>query len=93
LSDYKISVLNGSGKIGAATTAKNLLTKAGFKVASMGNAENFNFETTLIQTKSEVGADTIAKIKDSLSSSYSAQIGKALDEAGQFDVIIIVGLQ
>lgn len=93
IANYKISVLNGSGKIGAATTAKNLLTRAGFKVASTGNAENFNFDTTLIQVKSTVPDDVVAKLKTSLVGSFSPQIGKALDDADQFDVIITVGLQ
>ncbi len=93
LSSYGISILNGSGKIGAATTAKNLLVKAGFKVASTGNAENFNFETTLIQAKANVNSDVVDKIKESLSASFKPQIGETLDTADKFDIIITVGSQ
>lgn len=93
LSSYSISILNGSGKIGAATTAKNLLLKAGFKVASTGNAENFSFESTLIQSKAGVGQDVVDIIKTSLSASFKPEIGETLDEADKFDIIITVGLQ
>ena len=39
--DYKISILNGSGKIGVATEAKTLIEKEDFKVVDTGNADRF----------------------------------------------------
>lgn len=90
-SNIKISVLNGSGKAGEAGKAKALLEKDSFNVDSTGNASVFTFTDTQIQVKSTVSSEIVAKIKDSLSESYSVIDGKALDSKSQFDVVITVG--
>ena len=91
LSTYKISVLNGSGGIGVATAAKNVIEKAGFKVTGVGNADNFNFSDTMIQVKASVSEDAIVKLKDALASYYSVVMGDALSSQSTFDVVVTVG--
>jgi hypothetical protein len=91
VSSLKVSVLNGSGKVGEAGKVKALLEKAGFSVGSTGNASAFSFTDTQIQVKSTVSADATAKLKDSLKGSYPVVDGKALDAKSQFDIIVTVG--
>lgn len=91
LTTFKISVLNGSGGIGIATAAKQIIEKAGFKVASIGNAESFDFTDTIIQVKPGVEASVVAKLKDALSAKYSVKIGTSLDVANTYDIVVTVG--
>src|SRR3989344_4837516 len=51
LEKYDVKILNGSGIAGEAAKARSLLEKAGFKVSSTGNASNYNYTKTIIQTK------------------------------------------
>jgi hypothetical protein len=91
LTTFKIDVLNGNGGIGVATAAKNIIEKAGFKVDTVGNADNFNFTDTVIQVKPSVSADITSKLKDALSSNYSVKIGDALSATDSFDIVVTVG--
>jgi hypothetical protein len=91
LTTFKIDVLNGNGGIGVATAAKNIIEKAGFKVDTVGNADNFNFTDTVIQVKPSVSADITSKLKDALSSNYSVKIGDALSASDSFDIVVTVG--
>lgn len=90
-SSFKVSVLNGNGGIGVATAAKTIIEKAGFKVSSVGNADNFNFTNTIIQVKSSVPANVVAALKNALGASYSVKIGDQLDPADNFDIVVTVG--
>lgn len=91
LSDLKINILNGSGKIGEAGKVKALLEKAGFKVSQTGNAANFNFTDTIVQIKSTISADVINKIKDALKTSFTVADGTTLDAKSNFDIVVTVG--
>lgn len=42
-------VLNGGGMPGAASRAEELLGQAGFEISELGNADNFNYESTVIR--------------------------------------------
>lgn len=91
LSEYKVQILNGSGKIGEAGKAKTLVEKAGFKVGNTGNAETFDFTDTIIQVKSSVSSEVVDKLKDSMSSTYSVKVGDKLDSDSEFDIVVTVG--
>lgn len=94
LSEYKVSVLNGSGIIGAATEVKNILEKGGFKVANTGNADNFNYKETVIAAKSSVTKDVITTLESLLDKSYNLKIDeKSLKETSSYDLVISVGLK
>ncbi len=88
---YNVSILNGSGAIGAATGVKDLIQKGGFKVGYTGNADNFNYTDTIIQVKNTVSADVVATLRNLLVSTYSIKIGTALDSQSRWDIIITVG--
>lgn len=91
LASYKVSILNGSGQIGVAGDAKVIIEKAGFKVSSLGNADNFNFDTSLIQAKTSVPQSILDTLNKALSSKYSVKIGDNLDPKDSFDIIITIG--
>lgn len=49
-----ISVLNGSGIVGAAGTAAEKLKSAGFEVTNIGNADRSNYKKTKITSKNSL---------------------------------------
>lgn len=93
LTTFKVSVLNGNGGIGVATAGKQVLEKAGFKVSYIGNADNFNFATTLVQIKASVPSNVSDKVKTALSANYAVTVGDPLDSASTYDIVVTVGLK
>lgn len=90
LATLKISILNGSGKVGEAGKAKSLLEDKGFIVSKTSNADSYDFVDTIVQLKGEVSA-AFDPIKTALSSRYSVKRGEALPSRDIYDVIITVG--
>jgi len=92
LSQYKISVLNGSGKIGEASNAGSLLEENGFKVEDIGNASRYDFEDTVLQTKKQIPQSVVVLLEKALSSIYVVEIdSENLPESSEFDFVITVG--
>lgn len=91
LSKYKVSILNGTGKIGEANKAKALLEKEGFKVTSTGNAASFDIEETTIEAKPTVPAEVIDAASDALKSTYTVISGDALKSTNTYDLVITLG--
>jgi len=88
--EVKIKVLNGSGTAGLAGDAKTLLIDAGYEEVLTGNADNFDYETTVIQIKQEF-ASTEDDVKEALSDSVKSPEIETLDEDETSDVIVILG--
>ena len=63
-----VQVLNGSGVAGVASTAANALTGAGFHVTGQGNAQNFNFTSSVIEYSSPAQLAAVNTLKARLSS-------------------------
>lgn len=91
LTKYPINVQNGSGIPGTAGTAKDLLTKAGFKVSATGNAETYDFTDTIIETQASVPADFVAKLTATLSTTYKVGTPKSLPASSSDEVVVIIG--
>lgn len=91
LTKYPINVQNGSGIAGTAGTAKDLLTKAGFKVSATGNAETYDFTDTIIKTQASVPADFVAKLTATLSTTYKVGTPKSLPASSSDEVVVIIG--
>ncbi len=85
-----IEIQNGSGIAGAATKASNILKDLGYAIASSGNADNFDYETTIIQVKSTKKA-YLDLLKKDLGTDYT--IGEATSDltGSTADALIIVG--
>lgn len=86
-----IEVLNGSGIAGVAGTMKTLLEEKGYTVSGTGNAKNYEYEKTEIQTKEET-ASYSAFIASDLAGSYTVGTTSAnLKSSLPYDVVVIVG--
>lgn len=60
---YQITILNGNGISGTASNLSEELQKYGFKINKIGNADNYNYEQTIIYYKGlKSNADGIQEI-------------------------------
>lgn len=90
-SEPKIRVLNGSGKAGAASSMQDLLEGKGYNVTSVGNADNYDFTTTIVRFKETFKKYSEVLLSD-LSGSYSAKEGdEDLTATDSADIEVIVG--
>ena len=92
LTDYAVSVLNGSGKSGVAGIIKEELVSGGFKVTNVGNAETSDFDFTQVEAKKSVPAEVVTKLRDLLVKTYQvATASGTLSATASADVVITVG--
>jgi len=77
---------------GQAGTVTQLLAKNNFSIADTGNASNFNYDQTQVQTKASVPVTVVAQITQSLQSDFDPSIlTEKLPESSEFDIIITTG--
>ena len=89
--DLKIKILNGTGVPGAAGKAAELLEKLGWQGIKTGNADNFDYQKTVIQIK-ESKKEYFDLLKEDLSSKYSLEEEpQTLSEDDKFDAVVILG--
>jgi len=87
--ELKIEILNGSGESGVAKKAADILELLGYTDIKTGNADNYDYRETEIQTDKEVYFDLLA---EDLSSDYSiASKSSSLPKDSDFDAIIVIG--
>ncbi len=91
LSKYPINILNGSGIAGEAGKLKTVLAAAGFNITGTGNASTSNFTKTIIKAKSDVPADFITKLSDTLSKTYVLDTNQVLATSSADKVQVIIG--
>lgn len=91
LKDYKIKILNGSGIAGEAAKLKDLLGQEGFTVESTGNADNSDYNKTIIEAGKDVPTDAVNKLKDFLQKSYSVSNVQELTDTTEASIRIIIG--
>jgi hypothetical protein len=91
LTKYSINVQNGSGIPGTAGAAKDILTKAGFKVGTTGNADNYDYTDTIIKAKSDVPSDFITKLTTTLSATYEVAKAQTLSDSSTDTIVVIIG--
>lgn len=89
-SGLTIAIQNGSGVAGAATKASDILKDLGYEISTTGNADNFEYEKTIIQVKSTKKA-YLEQLKTDLESEYT--IGQATADltGSSADALIIIG--
>ncbi|CAN5693595.1 LCP family protein [soil metagenome] len=83
----RLEVLNGNGVEGAAGRMSDLLEEKGFEVASIGEADSYDFETTTIIVRPEALASAQALVD--LLGFGTVSTGSLIDG---IDAIVIVGL-
>ncbi len=86
----RVKILNGSGEVGIASTAKELLSDGGFKEIVTANADNYEYETTVYQIKAEF-TDVEDELTKALDGTVKAPKIEELDAEDTSDVIIILG--
>lgn len=88
LSSYNISVKNGAGISGCAAEAAEKLTAEGATVET-GNADDFNYSSTLVIYENSSDAETAQTIVDLLGT------GKAVQNTGKYsytsDFLVVIG--
>lgn len=90
-SSVKVRVLNGSGTTGKAASVKDLLEGLGWKVASIGNADNSDYANTEVRVKASA-KDYLDTMVADLSDKYSASAAsKSLDASASADIEVVVG--
>lgn len=90
-SEPAIRILNGSGTAGVASAVKNLLEGKGWTVASVGNADSFDYEQTLLRFKSAF-AKFEKVLSQDLSDDYSVITSSDnLEATDSADIEVIVG--
>jgi len=90
-SDIKIQVLNGSGIAGAGSKMKDFLTGKGWTVADVGNANNFDYQESVIYVKPDKEA-YLSLLQDDLKDTYAVGTASAtLSTDVPFDAQVVVG--
>ncbi|PIZ66472.1 hypothetical protein CO051_06690 [Candidatus Roizmanbacteria bacterium CG_4_9_14_0_2_um_filter_39_13] len=91
--EYSIEIQNGSGIAGEAGRAQSLLEGSNFVVDLAGNADNYDYEETVIQAKEGVSDAWVDQLKEALKEKYSVKPRvETLDDAdSDSDVVVIVG--
>ncbi|MFP4021137.1 MAG: LCP family protein [Halanaerobium sp.] len=64
--EYQVTVLNGVGESGAASKTADLLEKYGFKISDIDNAENYEYQKSVVKYYSEEDKDTASQIAELL---------------------------
>jgi hypothetical protein len=91
LAKYEIEILNGSGVSGEASRQKTALEEEGFTVSSVGNADNSDYEDTVIKAKADVDKNFITKLKDTLNSSFAVGDTETLSDDSSVPIVVILG--
>ena len=90
-STLSTEVQNGSGVTGAAAKASDILKGFGYKISSIGNADNENYENVTIQVKS-TKVNFLALLKKDLGFSYTIGSSSAdLASSSTADALVIIG--
>ncbi|OGH41809.1 MAG: hypothetical protein A3H79_04600 [Candidatus Levybacteria bacterium RIFCSPLOWO2_02_FULL_36_8b] len=91
--DLTIEVQNGGGVVGAASKGADFLKSLGYHVASTGNADNYDYENTVIKVKSDK-SKYLPLLKKDLSANYSVGTSSEdLSASSSADALVIIGKQ
>lgn len=97
LDQYSLQVLNGSGVSGAAGTVADSLTAAGAEEVATGNADRTTYTDTVVQFKPELSTQErqqlIELFNEEVTTYRFTEAEESLNEAAEYDIIIILGDQ
>lgn len=90
-STLSVEVQNGSGEVGAAGKAADVLKSFGYNVTSTGNADNYEYQNVTIQVKS-IKSNFLSLLKKDLGFSYTVGSTSAdLSSSSTADALVIIG--
>lgn len=89
-SKFKVRVLNGTLKTGAATTLLGKLKEMGWETLSAGNATNSAFPKTLVRVKPE--AEPAGKVMaEDLATDFKTDLSNDLKISDKVDIEVVIG--
>jgi len=88
--ELKVKILNGSGTPGKANELKSLMQKLDYQDIVTGNADNYDYETSVIQVK-KTNEAAFSLLRNDLKEYIANPQGETLDEKETADVVIIIG--
>lgn len=92
LSDYNVTVLNGSGVVGEAGYVADILFAEGFEQVSTGNAEEQDHTSTTVYLKKSLPKEVSDLLSELLGEEYDLEFDQGfIDQDGQVDIRIVVG--
>lgn len=91
LEAYEIEVQNGSGIAGEGANVKELLEEAGFKVGEVGNADNSDYEETVITVSDKVKKEYIDELTKALEERGAVGDIEKFAEGEDGEVLVIIG--
>ena len=90
-SKLSVTIQNGSGIVGAAGKASDILKNLGYDIISTGNADNYDYSNAYIQVKSS-DSDYLELLKKDLGGSYTIGTTSAnLSSSFSSDALVIIG--
>lgn len=90
-SKLSVTVQNGSGTVGAAGKAADLLKSLGYDVIGTGNADSYDYTNVVIQVKAS-DASFLSLLKKDLGESYNIGTNSAnLSSSFSSDALVIIG--
>jgi hypothetical protein len=89
--DMNIQVLNGTGEVGIAGTARDFLKGKGYKYLETGNADNNDYVNVTVKSKPSMDK-YVTTLKSDLSEKYTlASSSGTLSEDSLFDATVTLG--
>ena len=89
--EYEIEVQNGSGIAGEGARVKEILEEAGFKVSSVGNADNSDYTETIITVNKQIKGGFIDELTKVLEERGTVGKIEKFDEGEEGDVLVVIG--
>lgn len=89
--EIRVKVLNGSGIAGKASEVKDFFQEKGYGEILTGNADAFDYETTVIEIKEDADPQIKAYIDEDIASQVDSPEYDTLDADEAADVVVIVG--
>jgi hypothetical protein len=83
---FTLRIANGSGYVGAASDVDKVLYAAGYKADSLGNADNFDYQITLVKYKGDFEKEALE-----VSRIIGVKIETQKVEKQTDDILVIVG--
>lgn len=91
IGSYTVQILNGSGIEGEASKLQSELHQKGFTIEKTGNADNYDYEDTIVKTKKSVDEKTISLLNKELKTNHIVGKSELLEDYTDVDIIIIIG--
>ncbi|TDO85444.1 LytR family transcriptional attenuator [Halanaerobium saccharolyticum] len=90
---YQLTVLNGVGESGAASRTADLLKQYGFQIAEIGNADRYNYQSSIIKYYAQKDRETASQIAELLGGQTEFIEDAEEDSAKNIEVIVGAGYE